>query len=59
MVIAIHDILGRNVANLSDGLKEPGENTLTWDAVKMPSGVYFAIMNAGGYIKTGRMVLLK
>jgi len=57
--IAIYDILGRKVALLNDGIKEPGEHSLIWNADKVPSGVYFARKSAGKEIAIGKMVLLK
>jgi hypothetical protein len=39
--IQVFDVLGERVATLADGAANPGPHTVTWDASKVPSGVYF------------------
>jgi hypothetical protein len=57
--IAIYNIMGQKVAVLSNGIEQPGEHTAIWDAKDMPSGVYFAKLQAGEKSETIIMVLLK
>jgi hypothetical protein len=57
--LAVYDLLGREVAVLVDGNKDPGTYEAKWDATRYPSGVYIYRLSAGGYTETRRMVLLK
>jgi hypothetical protein len=57
--IDIFDILGRRIAQLSEGTREPGNHEIIWDATGMPTGIYFYKLKAGEYQETKRMVLLK
>jgi hypothetical protein len=57
--LAVHDIIGRQVVLLSFGLLSPGHHTLTFDARKMPSGVYFYTLQTSQATQTRKMILLK
>lgn len=39
--------------------KSVGSYELTWNAVNLPSGVYFYQLKVGDYISTKKMLLLK
>jgi hypothetical protein len=57
--LTVHDLLGREVAVLVNENKNPGEYTVTWDAGKMASGVYFYRLHAGSFLETKKMLVLK
>ena len=57
--LAVYDLLGREVAVLVDGQKQPGTYAVTWDATGMPSGVYFYRLTTGNYAESRKMVLTK
>jgi hypothetical protein len=57
--LKIFDILGREVKSLVKETLKPGEYEVSFNAVNMPSGVYFYRLNAGGFTDTKKMVLLK
>ncbi|HUF08412.1 MAG TPA: T9SS type A sorting domain-containing protein, partial [Rhodothermales bacterium] len=57
--IKVHDALGRTLTSLSTGHRAPGAYSVTWDGRDMPSGVYFVRMEAGSFVETRKMVLLK
>lgn len=57
--IRIYDILGREVAVLAKELLKAGEYSAEWDASGFPSGIYFYRIEAGGNIKTSKMMLIK
>ncbi|MEE9553796.1 MAG: T9SS type A sorting domain-containing protein [candidate division Zixibacteria bacterium] len=59
IVISIYDLLGRKVAILYDGHHPAGEYSLTWNPADIPSGVYFARLEAGYRIESIKMVLIK
>lgn len=51
--IEIYDVSGREVAALADGFQNAGIHALRWeprsaDGVRLPGGVYFAVLDAGG-----------
>ncbi|HUU28764.1 MAG TPA: CARDB domain-containing protein [archaeon] len=62
--LRVYDIRGNLVRTLVDKIKEAGYYAVTWDGtdergLKVSSGVYFYRMQAGGFIQTRKMVLLK
>jgi hypothetical protein len=57
--LIVYDVLGREVETLVDEMKAPGRYSVTWDASKFASGVYFYRIVAGIYMSTKRMVVLK
>ncbi|MFC1583843.1 T9SS type A sorting domain-containing protein, partial [Candidatus Neomarinimicrobiota bacterium] len=57
--LIVFDLLGREVARLVDGQKEPGAHQITWNSREIPSGIYIARMVTPGYSKSIKMMLLK
>ena len=57
--IAVYNILGNKVATLFNGYKSAGKHSVTFDAAKLSSGVYFYKINSEGFVKTRKMVLEK
>lgn len=55
----VYDIIGRKVANLMDAEQNAGEYNIIWNAADLPSGIYFARLQAGEHAENIRMVLLK
>ncbi|NLP10986.1 T9SS type A sorting domain-containing protein, partial [bacterium] len=61
--IEVMNVLGQRIAVLCDGSMAAGYHTVRWDGrtlsvEKASSGVYFCRMQAGGFIKTIKMMLL-
>ncbi len=52
------DIRGRKVEELTPNGKK-GDNTLTWDAEGLPSGIYFIRMTADNIDQTRKVMILK
>jgi hypothetical protein len=46
--ITVHDILGREIALLTDSFYQPGTHTLAWNAQELSSGIYFIKIHARG-----------
>jgi hypothetical protein len=46
--LAVCDALGREVALLHHGAASAGTTTLRFDAARLPDGLYFALLRAGG-----------
>lgn len=59
VTLKVYDIIGRQVAVLYSGNRQPGRYTVNFDASKLASGVYFYRLRAGNYVTTKKMILLK
>ena len=57
--LAIYDMLGREVAVLVNERKEPGNYAVIWNAGRLPSGVYFYQLTAGGFHDVKKMVVVR
>jgi hypothetical protein len=61
--IKIYDILGREIKTLLAEFKPTGTYEIEFDATSvvggLPSGIYFYSLQAGSYISTKKMVLMK
>jgi len=57
--LKVFDLLGREMATLVQGTVPTGSYTITWDAENLPSGLYLCRMDAGEFVQTRKMVLLK
>jgi len=57
--LSIYDTLGKEVAVLVNSMVETGSNEVSFNALNLPSGVYFYRLQAGDFIQTKKMVLLK
>ena len=55
----VYDMAGRLVETLVDGRRSAGVHELTWDASDLPSGVYFAMLQAADYVGMQKLILLK
>lgn len=58
-VLRVFDVLGRNVATLSDQLLSAGTHRVTFDASNLPSGVYMYRLESGSFSATKKMLLNK
>jgi hypothetical protein len=59
VVLAVYDVLGREVVTLVNERKEAGTYSVSWDAAGLPSGVYLYRLSAGGFVETKKLVLLR
>src|SRR5690349_15907336 len=57
--ITVFDILGREVSVLANEQLKAGEFEVDWIATSFPSGVYFYRIEAGSFVKTAKMMLIK
>ncbi|MDK9701268.1 MAG: T9SS type A sorting domain-containing protein [bacterium] len=57
--LRLFDITGREVATLVNQKQETGSYRVTFDGKNLSSGTYFVRMQAGEFIKTQKMVLLR
>jgi 5-hydroxyisourate hydrolase-like protein (transthyretin family) len=57
--IMVYDLLGREVAVLMDEKKEPGRYEVRFDGKNLASGVYLYRMQAGQYVETRKLLLIR
>jgi hypothetical protein len=58
-VLNIYNIHGILVDQLINGFVESGTHEMIWDASNMPSGVYIVKMQAGEYLHSRKIILMK
>jgi hypothetical protein len=59
VTIKVFDVLGNELETLMNEEKPAGTYEITWYAENLPSGVYFYRIQAGNYVETKKMVLMK
>ncbi len=57
--LIVYDLLGKTVARLVNEKQSPGNYSVTFDASKLSSGLYFYRLTAGDFSQTRKMLLLK
>lgn len=57
--IKVYDVLGNEIETLVNEEKPAGNYEIIWNAVNLPSGVYFYQMRAGDFTQIQKMILLK
>jgi hypothetical protein len=59
----VFDILGNEIETLVKEEKPVGTYEITWYAASttggLPSGIYFYTINAGSFVETKKMILMK
>jgi hypothetical protein len=59
VIIKVFDILGNEIETLVSEEKQTGTYEITWYAENLPSGIYFCRLQAGYYVDTKKMLLLR
>ena len=59
VIIKIFDILGNEIARLVNEEKPLGNYEVEFGATTLPSGIYFYKLQAGKFVETKKMVLMK
>ncbi|MGH2567314.1 MAG: T9SS type A sorting domain-containing protein, partial [Bacteroidota bacterium] len=59
VTVQVFDILGRNVATLVEGHQEAGQYAATFNATRLPTGLYLYKIVAGQFTATRKMLLIK
>jgi len=59
VVIKVFDVLGNEMETLVNEEKEQGVHTVSFDASELSSGIYFYRIQAGSFIETKKMILIK
>ena len=56
VVLAVHDLLGREVARLIDGAREPGAHRVTWRPENLPEGAYIIRLDVDGVTRASSAI---
>ena len=59
VTLKVYDVLGSEVATLVNEDKSVGSYEVEFDATGLPSGIYFYKLQAGSFVETKKMVLMK
>jgi len=59
VILKVYDLLGREVSTLINEELQPGNYKIDFDASAFASGIYFYTLNAGDFVSTKKMILLK
>ncbi|MFN1834353.1 T9SS type A sorting domain-containing protein [Balneola sp. MJW-20] len=57
--ISVFDVVGREVADLYNGVQNAGRHTLQFDAGNLSSGTYFVVMRGANYYRVSGITLIK
>lgn len=57
--LVVYDVLGREVQTLLDGERSAGHYQISFDASKLPSGLYLYRITAGTFTEVRKMILMK
>jgi flagellar hook assembly protein FlgD len=64
VTLQVFNIVGQRVATLLNGNIDSGRHEITWDSrndqgTRLPSGMYFVVMQAENFRKVHKMMLIK
>ena len=59
VTIKIYDVLGNEITTLVNAEKQSGNYNIKFDGSRLASGIYFYRMQAGKFISTKKLILLK
>ena len=57
--LEVFNVLGERVNTLSDGVQEAGYHSMVFEGRNLPSGTYLYRLQAGDFVETRKMVLMK
>ena len=59
VTFTVYNVTGQKVATLMSARQQAGRHTVVWDASAFANGVYLYRLEAGEFVATKRMLLLK
>jgi hypothetical protein len=57
--LEVYTVTGQRVAVLASGEQNAGWHTATFDGSRLASGVYIYRLQAGGFVQTRKLMLIK
>jgi len=57
--ISVYNLQGKEVVSLINGNMEAGYHSISWNADRFSSGMYFVKMVAGEFVNTKKLMLVK
>jgi len=57
--LAIYDLLGKEVAVIANDRQLAGAHAILFDGAALASGIYICLMQAGNFMDTKKIVLVK
>jgi hypothetical protein len=57
--LTVHDVGGRRIAVLAEGMQTAGLHRAVWNAGELPAGLYFCRIEAGGEVRTQKLVRMR
>jgi hypothetical protein len=57
--LKIYNLLGEEIKTLADEYREAGKHSVQFNANSLASGIYFYRLQAGSFIETKKMILIK
>ena len=59
MTLTVFNTLGQSVSTLVSGEQEAGYHDVKFDGSGLSSGVYFYLIEAGSFVETRKLILLR
>jgi len=59
VTLEVYNILGERVVVLAQGPREAGDHQVRFDAAEIPSGIYVYRLQAGAFVQTRKLIVLK
>ncbi len=59
VTLKVYDILGTEISTLVNEYQQPGTYEVEFNAGELSSGIYFYKLQAGGFMSTKKLILLK
>jgi len=59
ITLKVYDVLGKEIATLVNEEKPAGNYEVEFDSSELTSGIYFYRLQAGSFVETKKMILLK
>ncbi len=59
VILKVYDLFGKEIETLTSERQSAGEHRIQWNPVGVPSGVYFYRLQAGEFVATKKLILMK